>query len=239
MATNSPNSLVPLWLAPPQEHVQPDLGEGLAALPVDPGQLLLRQHPHWTATPESGFPTSWLQHVWPKGLSGHALTTSGTSTPGPQCAHFVRKKILIISFPSHWVERGSFHGRKGCWKKWLLSLPVHHLNLKSSDEDVCGGGGCWEEGHSQNHSHYLYMIYMPTDIRGEGHGQPWPISHAHRHYEGWGLSPALGNLPWERNTREVEGNCTIMRIKVVGQRLGKWFKEKRVLKKKNKNENSD
>lgn len=74
------------------------------------------------------------------------------STPGPQCAHLVRKKKkkkdpnYLTPFPLGGMGKLPWEERMLEKKKWLLSLPVHHLNLKSSDEDICGGGGSGEEG---------------------------------------------------------------------------------------------
>lgn len=133
---------VSLWLIAAQESPQtrPAL-QGLAGLPVVPDRLALRQLPHWTVTPESDFPTSWLQHVWPKGPGSHALHNIWHALSlGLRLANFLRKKNpnYLISFPSGTMV--SFGRRRGCWKKKkkLLLLPVHDPSLKSSDKDVCG-----------------------------------------------------------------------------------------------------
>lgn len=110
---------VSLWLIAAQESPQtrPAL-QGLAGLPVVPDRLALRQLPHWTVTPESDFPTSWLQHVWPKGPGSHALHNIWHALSlGLRLANFLRKKNpnYLISFPSGTMV--SFGRRRGCWKK--------------------------------------------------------------------------------------------------------------------------
>lgn len=75
----------------------------------------------------------------------------------------------------------------------FLSLPVHYLNLKSSDEDVCGGGESWEEGE------------FPKLLTLSFHD-----GHANRQ-ERRGSPPAVANLPWGM-TKKGERNYTFMMI---------------------------
>lgn len=65
--------------------------------------------------------------------------------------------------------------------------------MKSSDEDVCGGGGSWEEGE------------FPKLLTLSFHD-----GHANRQ-ERRGSPPAVVSLPWGRK-RERERNCTVTMI---------------------------
>lgn len=83
-------------------------------------------------------------------------------------------------------------------RKWFLSLPVRYLNLKSSDEDVCGGRGSWEEGEFPK---LLTLSFHDGRAnRQERRGSP----------------PAVVSLPWGR-TRKGERDCTVM---MIGNREG-------------------
>lgn len=83
-------------------------------------------------------------------------------------------------------------------RKWFLSLPVRYLKLKSSDEDVCGGGGSWEEGESPK-----LLTQSFHDGRANRQGKR-------------GSPPAVVSLPWGR-TRKGERNRTVM---MIGNREG-------------------
>lgn len=152
--SSSPKPPVSVSLTPAQESPQIRLGlQGRAGLPVVPDHVVLHQPSHWMVTPESGFLTSWLQHVWPKGPSGHALHNIWQALSlGLRLANFLRKtKILIISFLSRWVSGWVLVGGRYAGKKWLLLLHVHYLSLQSSDENVCGREeGLWQENTFQD-----------------------------------------------------------------------------------------
>lgn len=122
MCWSSPIPSFSFWLTPAQERPQtrPAL-QGLAGLPVVPDHLVLGQLPHCMVTPESDFLTSWLQHVWPKGLSGHALHNIWHALSlGLHLANFLRKKNSdhLISFPLDIIV--SFGGRRCEGKKMAL-----------------------------------------------------------------------------------------------------------------------
>lgn len=83
-------------------------------------------------------------------------------------------------------------------RKWFLSLPVRYLNLKSSDEDVCGGRGSWEEGEFPK---LLTLSFHDGRAnRQERRGSPLTVV----------------SLPWGR-TRKGERDCTVM---MIGNREG-------------------
>lgn len=142
-----------------------------------------------TATPESGFLTSWLQHVWPKGPSGHALHNIWHALSlGLRLANFLRKKKnLIVSFLSHWVSGWVLVGGRYAGGRKTAVTSSHALSVFEIQWWKClwEGGGALAGEHIPRPAglgcrlsyvlHKWFILAQSVFLRwGDDHPWPWP-----------------------------------------------------------------